>query len=124
MAGGAWDNVMGAMYNEDNSTIKVSSGGFDQSVIDSPAMNKYIDKYAHGMTKYDQAAYNRRLLGDATGEVQNWNGDYTWMVCDTASWIRRGGMYGETVGSGIFYSLHAIGIHASSDSFRIVVSAS
>ena len=92
MVGGNIEYVMGAMYNSNNQTITISDRdcGFNQSTIDSAAMSKYMDKNIYGTTFNDQTAFNRRLLGDATGETVNWNEDVSMFVIGN-TWFQREG---------------------------------
>ncbi len=121
MSGGSWERVMGGMYNSDGTTIMLSSSGFDQATIDSEEMSKYINKYSYGTTCNDQTAYNRRQLGDGTGEVRGWNGDYSLFVYSEYPWFARGGFYGNGASAGVFYFSRNAGGANSSLSFRLVL---
>ena len=59
--------VMGVMKTSDGTASTYSSSGFTTSTL--PFNSKYVDQYEYGTTYNDQTAYNRRILGDATGEV-------------------------------------------------------
>lgn len=125
MAGGAWEYVMGALYNSGNTTLIASESGFDQAVLDGVGMVKYIDKYTYGTTYNDQTAFNRRLLGDATGETNSWYNDEKYFIYSMYSpmpWFRRGGAYFDSSRMGIF-AFDAMDASWSSDSTaRLVVS--
>lgn len=120
--GGVWEYLMGAQYNSDNSTIYVFDSGFSQSTLDSTNMSKYIDKYVYGTTSQDQTAYNRRKLGDATGEVRSWNSDYVWFIKNDDSWFCRGGQYFDGTGAGIFAFGTTSGIANIGRGSRLVIS--
>ena len=66
------------------------SGNFTQYSGVSFPNSKYYDLYAYGTTYNDQIAYNRRILGDATGEVSFWYADYHVFVYSDYSWFVRG----------------------------------
>ncbi|MDD3392880.1 MAG: hypothetical protein PHE54_05000, partial [Bacilli bacterium] len=102
MAGGAWEYVMGVMYNSDNTTIMVGSSGFDQTTIDSSDFSKYVDKYTYGTTYNDSAAYARSLTGDATKETKGWYSDYANFVESTGSFFVRGANYLGSISAGMF----------------------
>ncbi len=119
MSGGSWEYVMGGMYNGDNQTIELSLSGFDQTVIDSETMGKYINKYTYGTTKDDQTAYNRRLLGDATGEVRAWYNDREFFVLTGYPWFIRGGCQSDSTDTGAF-AFSALDKPLTGVSFRVV----
>ncbi|MDD2435575.1 MAG: prepilin-type N-terminal cleavage/methylation domain-containing protein [Bacilli bacterium] len=120
MSGGEYERVMGGMYNIDNTTIMVETSGFDQTIIDSLEMVKYIDKYSYGITYKDQTAYNRRKLGDATGETRGWYGDYPYFIRSSTPWFYRGGQSNFESGAGVFHFGDVYG-NSSFLSFRLVV---
>ena len=64
-----------------------ASGNFTQYSGVSFPNSKYYDLYAYG-TAYND--YTRRILGDATGEVASWYGDYSNFVHSVAPWFVRG----------------------------------
>ena len=119
MSGGSWEYTMGAMYNAGNTTVAVGSSGFDQTTIDSAGMSKYINKYTYGTTYNDQTAFNRRQLGDATGEVYGWNNDYKEFVSLSTPWFLQGG-YNALTESGPFAFYRYSGT-AYTRSFRVTV---
>ena len=123
MSGGAWEYMMGAMYNNDNSTIKLSYSKFDQTIINSIDMSKYIDKYNYGSTESDQIAYDRRILGDATGETIDWNGDYAFFIYSSNSWFYRGGLSTNAINACVFSFSNHTGRAYSNISFRVVKTA-
>ncbi|MDD2377349.1 MAG: prepilin-type N-terminal cleavage/methylation domain-containing protein [Bacilli bacterium] len=119
MSGGAWEYVMGGMYNIDNQTIEISLSGFDQTVIDSEGMEKYINKYTYGTTKNDQTAFNRRQLGDATGEVRGWYIDRDFFATTNYPWFIRGGCQNDTTDTGLF-AFSSLDKATGNVSFRVV----
>jgi hypothetical protein len=122
MAGGASENVIGAMYNSDNATIMIGNTGFEQANIDSPEMRKLINKYSYGTTASDQNSYNRRKLGDATGETRGWYGDARNFVSSSNSWFVRGGNSLNTTTAGIFNFEASNGYQNNNNGFRVVIS--
>ena len=93
--------VMGVMKTSDGTALTYSSSGFTTSTL--PFNSKYVDQYEYGTTYSDQTAYNRRILGDATGEVYGWYDDYACFVGSDYPWFIRGyGYYGGPAGAGVF----------------------
>ncbi|MDD4547715.1 MAG: type II secretion system protein [Bacilli bacterium] len=121
MNGGSFEYVMGGMFDSGDVTISVSSSGFDQVAIDSASMSKYIDKYAYGNTYNDQSAYDRRKLGDATGETRGWYSDSSHFVYSTSSWFERGGYNNGGITSGPFQFNRIAGGSGVDDSSRLVI---
>ena len=122
MNGGSWEKSMSVMYNPDTITLNVSNSGFEQVVIDSSNMNKYLNKYTYGETYNDQEAYDRRILGDATGEIRGWNGDEASFVGSASSWFTRSGNYNNGEGAGIFLFNRGNGAAYTYTTFRTVIS--
>jgi len=121
MSGGSFEYVMGGMFESGNTIINVSLSGFEQTTIDSVIMSKYIDKYNYGTTYDDQLAYDRRKLGDATGETRGWYGDSSNFVYSTNSWFERGGDNDGSVSSGPFQFHRIAGGSGIDDSSRLVI---
>lgn len=121
MAGGVWEYVMGGLLNNGTSTLMISSTGFVQATIDSASMAKYITKYIYGTTNNDQAAYNRRILGDATGETRGFVAVAPSMAYNLGPWNSRGGANFST-NRGTPFSMAAYTGQAVSDTgFRIAI---
>ena len=120
MSGGALDYVMAAPYNTGNTTVAISSTGFSQVVIDGASMIKYVDKYLYGTSYNDQNAYNRRILGDATGETRGWNGDRAFMTY-SGNWLTRGGHADYYAEAGIFSSAPTTGAAGLRLAFRVTL---
>ena len=121
MVGGTGERTMGAMYNIGNSTIAVATSEFVPATIDSLSFAKYIDKYTYGTTQLDQVAYDRRQLGDATGETRSWNGDQVQMINNTLVWFYRGVDNGGGAGAGMFAFTSSNGPAATIYGFRAVL---
>lgn len=108
MSGGSWETTLGVIYD------------VAALVVDEDILAKYIDSYDNGLTYNDQSAYNRRLLGDATGEIRSWNGDYSYFICLVSPLFRRGGYYNNGANAGIFGFYNLTTSSGSSYSFRVV----
>ncbi len=116
MAGGAYEDVMGAMKNSNGTGFIYSSSGFTASTL--PLGSKYIDAYTYGISQSD---YTRRILGDATGEVRYWYKDNCNFVSNSTSWFERGGNTKGGVGAGVFYFVLYPGLANVAHSFRSVL---
>lgn len=119
MSGTVYEYVMGAMYNNDNTTIMVGDSGFNQEIIDNIDMAKYIDKYTYG----EDWSTERSRLGDAMGETYSWYADWHGIPWLDMSWIIRGGYrvaIEETVG--IFCYVRTKGGSEYNVGFRLAVS--
>ncbi|MFA5604076.1 MAG: type II secretion system protein [Bacilli bacterium] len=102
MSGGSFEAVMGGMYNNiDNTQINIQNTGFDQTFIDDASMDKYLNKYNYGETLNDQDAYNRLIIGDATGETRGWYENNITFIHNAYSWFYRGG-HNSSINAGIF----------------------
>ena len=98
--------VMGVMQDNTGTNTPMSgnssssNSGFTGKIYDSGNFteysgvalptSKYYDLYDYGTTYNDQIAYNRRILGDATGEVVAWYDDYSGFVSTDHPWFVRG----------------------------------
>jgi len=120
MVGGAYDYVMGGMYNSDNVTIAVRETEFDQTTIDSNEMRKYVDKYKYNDSSSDDT---RRLLGDATGETKKWYNDSANYVSSDNPWLVGGGRSSQDINVGIFNFNNHEGGSSSNCSFRLVITS-
>jgi hypothetical protein len=118
MAGGSFESVMGAAYNSGETTINIADSGFNQTTIDSVDMSKYLDKYPYGTTSNDQNAYNRRILGDATGETRGFSDSNDMVKSNSSSWFLRGGVYAN---GGIFDFISDFGGGYWDTSFRVTI---
>ncbi|MDD2181129.1 MAG: hypothetical protein PHW32_02040 [Bacilli bacterium] len=129
MSGGTAEYVMGGIYDENNQNIKLGLASFDN--IDNANMNNYIDKYQYGTSSNNQTAYDRRILGDATGETRGWNNDGANFIMDEPIWngygfywFIRGGYYNDKETAGIFSFSHQDGAAYNYNGFRVVLPSS
>lgn len=126
MSGGTAEYVMGGLYNQDQTEIKLSLATFEN--INQSIFDKFIDKYQYGTTSNNQEAYNRRLLGDATSETRGWYSDTANFIMDSPSWeeygnfwFTRGGYYNDKEKAGIFNFVSQDGGATSYNGFRVVL---
>ena len=154
MSGGSWEYVMGilldqngkpmsgrnSIYNSgfngtfgcptcDNDTSSLSSltGGYDFPE------SKYYDTYAYATV---DEQYQRRILGDATGEIGpfssatyltttrqigSWYADGAWFVWSGRPWFERGGNRSVGLDAGVFAFASTNGHSPSDVSFRIIL---
>ena len=75
-------------YNSGFTGKIYDSGNFTQYSGVAFPNSKYYDLYAYGGTSYTYDT--RRILGDATGEVNGWYGDIAHFVYSDYSWFVRG----------------------------------
>ena len=112
--------VMGVMKTSGGTALEYSTSGFTTSTL--PFNSKYVDQYEYGTTYNDQRAYNRRILGDATGEVASWYDDSSSFVASFYSWFVRGGRYnGTPSGAGVFAFVADYGMPSTYLAFRSVL---
>ena len=108
--------VMGVMKTSGGTALNYSDSGFTTSTL--PFKSKYVDQYEYG----DQTAYNRRILGDATGEVASWYADYSVFVDSDGSWFVRGfGSDGGPTVAGVFTFFRYLGGPYPDLAFRSVL---
>ena len=112
MSGGAFEYAMGNSSSESGSyKMLTQNSGFASSWY-TTSTAKYITTYAYGtseINQYDQTAYNRGRLGDATGEVVllttgsgGWYSDYTRFPYPSKAWFCRGGIWSYGTSAGMF----------------------
>ena len=157
MSGGSWEYVMGVMLDQSGTpasgrndksnsnfigTLTYPKDGNDPSKTSwteadggiAYPESKYYDTYAFSTS---QINYNRRILGDATGEmgpfdnvtygtqtrqIGSWYKDEAWFVQFADPWFRRGGAYSYGIGSGVFSFIHSYLVgDGYGVSFRIVL---
>ena len=156
MSGGAWEYVMGIMVDKNgkpmsgrnskynsgfNGTFGCPTCDSDTSGLTSlttgyafPTDTRYYDQYAYAE---NDETYNRRILGDATGEmgpfatatygtqnrqIGSWYADESWFVNHGYPWFRRGSGFNRGSDAGVF-DFSVGGGHAwSAGSFRVVLS--
>ncbi len=146
MSGGANEYVMGVIKTtndvlcsgrnpSDHSGFNGSYCGDSGSFKDGEEFpnHRYLDTYKAGES--GNTNYNRRILGDATGEMGpfttrngekrtagSWYFDEAMFVFSALPWVIRGGGNDSGIGAGIFYFHHASGGIYSNYSFRIALS--
>ena len=112
--------VMGVMKTSGGTALNYSDSGFTTSTL--PFNSKYVDQYEYGTTYNDQTAYNRRILGDATGEVHGWYDDTAFFVNSEGAWFARGNSgFGNPTVAGVFTFGRSIGVPGSILAFRSVL---
>lgn len=94
---------------------------------------KYYDKYTY---REDDEHYNRRILGDATGQmgpfaratygkeirqIGSWYADEGSFISHFTPWFRRGGERNMGLGSGVFSFGARFGSAESIEGYRIVL---
>ena len=154
MSGGAWDFTMGVMVDEEGKTMSgrnsLYNSGFNGTFgcptcdndssglteltggVDFPD-SKYYDTYAYATV---EEQYQRRILGDATGEmgpfsmityltqtrkISSWYLDAAWFVYNYAPWYGRGGARHDGTDAGIFLFNAILGQAHGDVSFRIIL---
>ncbi len=154
ISGGTWEYVMAVMLDESGKPMSgrnsISNSGFngpygcptcdsDSSLLteltngyDFPD-KKYYDTYAYA-TVTEQ--YQRRILGDATGEmgpfntnanlmdirkISSWCDDGAWFILNSAPWFERGYMFDFASETGMFAFSHTWGSNFSYRGFRVVL---
>ena len=111
MSGGANEYVMGVTKDSNGNPLSGSSG----FTVFPDA--KYMDVYNYNESPSN---YEGRLLGDATTETKEWNGDYAKLVYVNNPWILRGGSWGNISFTGSFSFLSDSGTAFFDVGFRVV----
>ncbi len=121
MSGGAYDCLASYVEGVDLSKMKME-------FITNDAYSKYIDKYSKDS---NQTSYNKRILGDATGELGPfWSNSYyqtTWyedaaqFVDSTNTWFVRGGNHNGVTGAGQFGFIRYAGGALSNVGTRLIL---
>ena len=152
MSGGVWEYVMGVMLDStntfpctgNNASLNAGFNGLfcyeDDSLTNGisnfPEDVRYYDTYVYSTVDVD---YNRRILGDAIGEmgpfaikkygIQNrpvgsWYDDEAWFASSWVPWLLRGGGFPDGIGTGagIFTFGRYYGNAFNFGSFRVVLS--
>ena len=156
MSGGAWEYVMGIMVDKNGKPMsgrnsKYNSGfngTFGCPTCDSdnsgltelttgiafPSDTRYYDAYAYAE---NDETYNRRILGDATGEmgpfatatygsqnrqIGSWYADEAWFVSPGNPWFDRGTYFNHGSVAGVFAFASTYGHANTTVSFRVVLS--
>jgi len=155
MSGGAWEYVMGVMVDQSGLPMSGRSNiynsgfngplgcpnciGADSSITEikngySWPDKRYYDTYEYGT---NEQHFERRILGDATGEVGpfntttyngetrnvgSWYSDYAHFVYLYNPWFIRGSRIGVGIISGVFAFTNEFGQAHDKNSFRVVLS--
>lgn len=116
MVGGTWEYVMGNLQDKDGNFT------YSDSKFTSIPDSKYYDSYKFGTGHIKQQDYERRILGDATGETRSWNDDYAFFIAENTPWFLRGGDNCDDYSSGMFMFLASVGNDVSGNAtFRTVI---
>ena len=154
MSGGAWEYVMGVMVDEEGNLMSGRNslynsgfnGTFGCPTCDSDTSGlteltdgydwpnkKYYDSYAYGTV---DEQYQRRILGDATGEmgpfansvyltqtrqISSWHADEAWFVLNSYPWFVRSGNYSFGSETGTFAFGGTYGHMSEEVSFRLIL---
>ncbi len=128
MNGGAWEYVAGCIDG------LVGNSGFDTTTLANEMTKGYIDKYDKNS---NIATYDKRILGDATGELgpfytyydsdgyprahNSWYYDYAYFAIPIDPWFVRSGSVGDGSLAGQFNFNYGTGVGTATLSFRIVL---
>ena len=156
MSGGAWEYVMGVMVDQNGNPMSgrnnLYNSGFngpfscpdceyDSDFSDLTELTngydwpdkKYYDTYAYGTV---DEQFQRRILGDATGEmgsfanttyltqtrpISSWYADRAFFIWNGLSWFIRGGANYYGMNAGIFAFSNEYGRLSGDLSFRVVL---
>ncbi len=132
MSGGAMEYIAGYRVNSGEN----NKSGFNETEI-TETYNNYIDQYDATSTV---TLYNKRILGDATGELgpsfsytdaddknrvhNSWYFDYPFFVDVSNPWFVRGGYYLHGIMAGQFSFSRETGGVNTDIGFRVVLSIS
>ena len=124
MSGGAWEYM--AAYRADT----MGSSGFSTTSTDSNYIGSYNAKYFDVYPNNTGSnSFNKRILGDATGELgpinssryNSWYDDYSAFVSSSYPWFLRGGFHSFGVIAGSFAFYYTTGGASSYYGFRLVL---
>jgi len=153
MSGGVWEYVMGVMVDRSGNPVSGRSDQYNSGFIGTLTYpndginktkttwtvsdggipfpeEKYFDKYAYADDYYH---YNRRILGDGTGEMgpigkitsgsplSSWHSNTIWFVEALWPWFIRGADFPHGVEAGVFASERNSGFMYGYIGFRIVL---
>ncbi len=137
MNGGSWEYVMGVMKGLNNIGFTFGQSGFSTATFPFNDVNnssKYYDVYNYYETNTEH--WNRRILGDATGElgpfgqkkfsnqlvnISSWYDDAAYFVYKVSPWFLRSGVYYHGSTSGVFAFTLTTGDAFETVGFRIVL---
>ena len=154
MSGGSWEYVMGVMVDQSGNPMSgrnsIYNSGFNGTFgcptcdSDSSGLieltngydfpeSKYYDTYAYATV---DTQFQRRILGDATGEmgpfntatyltqtrqISSWDADHAYFVHSRSSWSIRGVIYYHGSETGVFAFGNTYGSVGSTVSFRVIL---
>ena len=129
MSGGSYEYVMGNISKVTTGyTFYPSSSSFASSWYTTDTA-KYVTTYAYDSSnKFNQTAYNRGRLGDATAETLlsasssgGWYSDYAIFPYSSTAWFNRGGYFNDGSYAGVFNFRNSNGYVDSTNSSRAVL---
>ncbi len=124
MSGGAFENMASYMDILNLTTSEMTL------IVNDTTYNKYLDKYSKLIVS--SSSYNKRILGDATGELGPfWNNetynqsiyfaDFSNFVYSDFPWFTRGGWLNDTTKSGQFYFSGNKGAISTAGGVRLIL---
>ena len=127
MSGGAQEYVMGNMSSPFGKSYTYFADNAGTNFTYSTDTAKYLIPYAFGTTRFDQTAYNRGRLGDATSEVATgeqcgWYNDYAFFLSNGGFWLNRGGIFNYFRFAGLFSYNDYKGNSYNNSSSRVALS--
>ncbi len=126
MSGGAWEYVMGVDIN----------GGLDIGDESGLTLEKIEAKYYDKYSNSKNTEYNKRILGDATGEMgpfipikfgqqtnreSSWYDDLAWFPISINPWFKRGALNDYGINAGVTSFADEKGGGVRTISFRVVL---
>ncbi len=117
MSGGVWEQVLGVMLDDEGNEQQANAG------FASPLSHyfSYFNFYEYAAA---QNGYNRRILGDATGETFDWyNGVSEMPYGNSNIWFMRGATYELSNEAAIFAFSANDGSDGDEIGFRVVIPA-
>ncbi len=136
MSGGVWEYVMGVIKGSNDTSFTFGSSGFSTTTFPfktGEEKSQYYDVYDYNTS---EVTYNRRILGDATGEMgpfgqktyssqtrklTSWYDDDALFAYSTLPWFTRGGSNYYGTSSGAFAFIRGAGGAVADIGFRIVL---
>ena len=120
MAGGGWE-FAAASYTSD-----LNNSSADDEYFSKSAHPPYVNNY--NFTEPNDCTFDT-CGGQALYETNNghsdsgtqWNGNYSYFVCSSFNWFRRGGYYGYGLRAGLFYANNTHAYVSDTDAFRVAL---
>ena len=120
MAGGGWE-FAAASYTSD-----LNNSSTDDEYFSKSAHPPYVNNY--NFTEPNDCTFDT-CGGQALYETNNghsdsgtqWNGNYSYFVCSSFDWFRRGGYYGYGLRAGLFYANNISAYVDDTDAFRVAL---